>query len=64
MNMNKASTAPLLEVSFENSKQWLVKDLEAAEFAKSYRKAIDTLQGLLVKGSTSDKHMGSMIAGY
>lgn len=37
LNMNKATSASHLVYSFENAKSWLIKDLEGATYAKSYR---------------------------
>lgn len=64
ISLNKAQDTPLLDVSFANSKQWLIKDLEGAQGAKSYRKAMDTLESLLVQGKASDSFMAALIGDY
>lgn len=64
MNMNKATTAPLLETSFANAKAWMIKDLEGAECAKSYKKAMGLLESLLVSCAISEKEMAGLISNY
>lgn len=57
MSLNKAQNTQQIETAFNNTKQWMLKDLEGAVHAKSYRKAMDTFQGLHLMGSSSDAHM-------